>query len=56
MDQKIEPIKEPEDTKYVKHIKIQSQKLTEFWGRPTFLAHTFCYRKALMSILMHIIP
>ncbi len=37
MDQKIAPIKEPEDTKYVKHIKIQSQKLTEFWGRPTFL-------------------
>ncbi len=37
MDQKIEPIKEPEDTKYVKHIKIQSQKLTEFWGKPTFL-------------------
>ncbi|CAN5178849.1 alpha/beta hydrolase-fold protein [soil metagenome] len=37
MDQRIEPIKEPEDTKYIKHIKIQSQKLTEFWGRPTFL-------------------
>lgn len=30
-------IKEPEDTKYIKHIKIQSKLLTEFWGRPMFL-------------------
>ncbi|HEY0739914.1 MAG TPA: hypothetical protein VGD40_00580 [Chryseosolibacter sp.] len=37
MDQKIPPVKEPADTKYIKHIKIQSQKLTEFWGRPMFL-------------------
>jgi len=34
MDQKIEPLKEPADTKYVKHIKIQSQKLSDFYGRP----------------------
>ena len=33
----IQPIKEPEDTKYIKHIKIQSKLLTEFWGRPMFL-------------------
>jgi hypothetical protein len=33
----IPPIKEPEETKYVKHIKIQSKLLTEFWGRPMFL-------------------
>src|SRR5688572_8172308 len=33
----IAPIKEPEDTKYIKHIKIQSKLLTEFWGRPMFL-------------------
>jgi hypothetical protein len=33
----IPPIKEPEDTKYIKHIKIQSKLLTEFWGRPMFL-------------------
>lgn len=32
----IPPIKEPEDTKYIKHIKIQSKLLTEFWGRPIF--------------------
>ena len=33
----IPPVKEPEDTKYIKHIKIQSKRLTEFWGRPMFL-------------------
>lgn len=37
MDQKVPPVKEPADTKYIKHIKIQSQKLTEFWGRPMHL-------------------
>lgn len=37
MDQKIPTIKEPEDTKYVKHIKIQSKMLSEFWGRPVYL-------------------
>lgn len=37
MDQVIPPVKEPVDTKYVKHIKIQSKMLTEFWGRPTYL-------------------
>ncbi|MGO9713898.1 MAG: alpha/beta hydrolase-fold protein [Polyangiaceae bacterium] len=25
------------DTKYVKHIVLQSERLTKFWGRPTFL-------------------
>jgi hypothetical protein len=28
----------PEDTKYVRHIRIQSQLLTKFWGRPMFLS------------------
>ncbi len=37
MDQQIPPIAEPEDTKYVKHIKIQSKLLTAFWGKPMFL-------------------
>ncbi|HUS87425.1 MAG TPA: alpha/beta hydrolase-fold protein [Bacteroidales bacterium] len=31
------PIPQPEDTKYIKHIKMQSDLLTEFWGRPMFL-------------------
>jgi enterochelin esterase-like enzyme len=33
----IPPIKEPEDSKYIKHIKIQSKLLTGFWGRPMYL-------------------
>ncbi len=37
LDQEIPPITEPEDTKYVKHVKIQSDLLTEFWGRPMHL-------------------
>lgn len=37
MDQQNPPIEPPKDTKFIKHIKIQSQKLTEFWGRPMFL-------------------
>jgi hypothetical protein len=37
LDQEIPPIAEPEDTKYIKHIKIQSKLLTEFWGRPMYL-------------------
>jgi hypothetical protein len=28
----------PADTKYVRHIRIQSQVLTKFWGRPMFLS------------------
>ncbi len=31
------PIEQPEDTKYIKHIKMQSELLTEFWGRPVYL-------------------
>lgn len=37
MDQKIPPPKEPKDTKYVRHVKIQSKLLSDFWGRPTYL-------------------
>ncbi len=37
IDQEIPPITPPKDTKYIKHIKIQSKKLTEFWGRPMYL-------------------
>ncbi len=34
----VPPVKEPEDTKYIKHIKIQSKLLTAFWGRPMYVA------------------
>jgi hypothetical protein len=37
MDQVIPPVEEPRDTKYVRHIKIQSKLLTEFYGKPMFV-------------------
>jgi len=37
LDQIIPPIEPPSDTEYVKHVQIQSELLTEFWGRPMFL-------------------
>ncbi len=37
MDQMIPPLPEPEDTKWIKHIKIKSEKLSEFWGRDMYL-------------------
>jgi len=37
LDQVIPPIKPAEDTEYIKHIRIKSEKLTEFWGRPMHL-------------------
>ncbi len=38
LDQIIPPIPEPKDTPYIRHIKIQSDLLTKFWGRPMFLS------------------
>ena len=37
MDQVIPEIEEPEDTQWIKHIKIRSEKLSEFWGRDMYL-------------------
>ena len=37
LDKIIPPIEPPKDTKYVKHIRIQSERLSKFWGRPMFL-------------------
>ena len=37
MDQVNPPVETPADTKFIKHIRIQSQRLTEFWGRPMFI-------------------
>lgn len=37
MDQLIPPIEEPEDTEWIKHIKIKSELLSEFWGRDMYL-------------------
>ena len=38
LDQVIPPIPEPKDTTYIRHIKIQSELLTKFWGRPMLLS------------------
>jgi hypothetical protein len=37
LDKEIPPVTEPEDTRYIKHVKIKSKLLSEFWGRPTYL-------------------
>ncbi|HEY6565615.1 MAG TPA: hypothetical protein VIY86_14095 [Pirellulaceae bacterium] len=37
LDQVIPPIPDPADTKYIKHIRIPSKLLSEFWGRPMYL-------------------
>ncbi|MEM1125798.1 MAG: hypothetical protein AAGI71_04035 [Bacteroidota bacterium] len=34
LDQQIPPIEPPADTEWVKHVRIQSDLLTDFWGRP----------------------
>ncbi|MCB0374126.1 MAG: hypothetical protein KDD31_14030, partial [Muricauda sp.] len=37
MDQEIPPIPEPEDTEWIKHIKMKSEKLSAFYGKDMFL-------------------
>ena len=37
LDQIIPEIIPPKDTKYVKHIKMKSKLLSDFWGRPMYL-------------------
>ncbi len=37
LDQVIPPIPEPADTDWIKHVKIKSEKLSEFWGRDMYL-------------------
>jgi len=37
LDQKIPPIEPPADTKFIKHIKLKSDLLSEFWGRDMYL-------------------
>jgi hypothetical protein len=37
MDQQVPAIEQPADTKYVKHIRIESKLLSKFWGKPMFL-------------------
>ncbi len=37
LDQVIPEIPEPEDSEWIKHIRIKSEKLSEFWGRDMYL-------------------
>ncbi|HEX7023695.1 MAG TPA: hypothetical protein VF187_02660 [Gemmatimonadales bacterium] len=37
LDREIPAIPEPSDTKYIRHIRIRSRLLSEFWGTPTYL-------------------
>jgi hypothetical protein len=37
LDKIIPPIEPPKDTKYIKHLKLESKLLTKFWGRPMYL-------------------
>ena len=37
LDKVIPPIEPPKDTKYIKHVKMQSKLLSDFWGRPMHL-------------------
>ena len=37
LDQEIPPLAVPPESEYVKHVKIQSELLTDFWGTPTEL-------------------
>ncbi len=40
LDREIPALPEPEDTRYVKHVRIQSELLTAFWGTPTSVEAT----------------
>jgi Putative esterase len=40
LDQILPPLPAPQDTAWVKHVKIQSPMLTQFWGHPIFLGAT----------------
>ncbi|MGE0452052.1 MAG: hypothetical protein AB7O37_07370 [Vicinamibacteria bacterium] len=37
LDSVIPPIPDPPETKYVKHVKIRSERLSKFWGRDMYL-------------------
>ena len=37
LDKVIPPIPDPPETRYIKHVRIQSERLTKFWGRPMYL-------------------
>ena len=38
MDQEVPAIPPPPDTQYIRHLRIQSKLLSDFWGRPMYLS------------------
>ncbi len=40
LTKKLPPIEPPADTKWVKHIKIKSDRLSKFWGAPVYIGAT----------------
>jgi len=40
LTERIPPVEPAKDTEYIKHIRIQSQLLSAFWGRPVYLGAT----------------
>jgi hypothetical protein len=45
MDQRIAEIEPPEDTGFIKHVRMRSERLSEFWGEDVFLgAHVLLPR------------
>jgi hypothetical protein len=45
----VPPVEVPKDTEWVKHIKIQSDLLTKFWGQPIYLGATVLLPKGYDS-------
>ena len=37
LSERIPPIQPPQDTQYIKHFRIQSKLLSDFWGKPVYL-------------------
>jgi hypothetical protein len=37
IDQEIPPIEDPPETRYVKHVRMRSERLSKFWGRDMYL-------------------
>ena len=50
LDQEIPPLPQPQDTKYVKYVRVKSDRLTKFWGRPMYWAGLSCCPRDSTSI------
>ncbi len=37
LTEKVPPLDDPKDTKYIRHLKIKSELLTRFWGTPVYI-------------------